>query len=69
MHIYDDGKTWRLTRDITSIPKNLSCDVSARQDDSIDSNGEIIYLFEINNIVERTYLFYEMWCCFIKCLW
>ncbi len=56
MHIYDDGKTWRLTRDITSIPKNLSCDVSARQDDSIDSNGEIIYLFvSVKNFTGLTY--------------
>ena len=56
MHIYDDGKTWRLTRDITSIPKNLSCDVSARQDDSIDSNGKIIYLFvSVKNFTGLTY--------------
>ena len=56
MHIYDDGNNWRLTRDITSIPKNLSCDVSARQDDSIDSNGEIIYLFvSVKNFTGLTY--------------
>ena len=50
----EDGKKWGRTGDIACKHKDGSYDVSGREKDSfINANGEIVYLFEIENTIEK----------------
>ncbi len=51
--VIEQGKKWGKTRDIATMNTDGSYNVVGRAEDSfVNENGEIVYLFEIENLVE-----------------